>query len=162
MHAFFKCCVTLAHVNGTPAKLTVWILSPPLAAAFGQIVPMPSTIAHTSHNCGTPCNHIILCTDMLRNTLQASPINPCLANISLRLLCTYTSDSQPPSVICKRNTCVHKTIHIKHDNKTEVETPVERFCLEASNCWNFRSLCCSKFCPNKQMGWIQHCCSDMS
>jgi hypothetical protein len=42
-----------------------------------------------------------------------------LANISFSsLLCTYTSDSQPPSTIWKRNTCMHKTIHIKHDNKT--------------------------------------------
>ncbi len=119
MDAFFKCCVTLAHAHGTPAKLTVWILSPPLAAAFGQIVPMPSTIAHTSHNCGIPCNHIILCMDVLWNTLEACPINPCLANISSsKLLCTYTSDSQPPSTICKRNTCMGKTIHLKHDNKT--------------------------------------------
>jgi hypothetical protein len=76
MHAFFKCCVTLAHTHGTPAKLTVWILSPPLAAAFGQIIPMPSTIAHTSHNCGIPCNHIILCMDMLWNTLQALSYQP--------------------------------------------------------------------------------------
>ncbi len=135
MHAFFKCCVTLAHAHGTPAKLTVRILSPPLAAAFGQIVPLPSTIAHTSHNCDTPCNHIILCTDLLWNSLQAYPINPSLANISLsKLLWTYTSDSQPPSTICNRNTCMRKTIHIKHDNKTYVETPVERFCLEGSNC----------------------------
>jgi len=90
MHAFVKWCVMLAHAQGTPAKLTVWILSPPLAAAFGQIVPMPSTIAHTSHNCGTPCNHIILCMDMLWNTLQACPINPCLANISLSRLLWHT------------------------------------------------------------------------
>jgi hypothetical protein len=35
-----------------------------------------------------------------------------LANISLsRLLCTYTSDSQPPSTICKRNTCMQNNSH---------------------------------------------------
>jgi len=90
MHAFFKCCVTLAHAHGTPGKLTVRILSPPLAAAFGEIVPVPSTIAHTSHNSGTPCNHIILCTDLLWNTLQAYPINPCLANTSLSRLLWHT------------------------------------------------------------------------